>query len=43
MLQVGDLAPDFVAPDHTGREVRSRDYRGKTVLIWFFPGADTPG
>lgn len=43
MLRVGDLAPDFIATDHTGREVRLRDYRGKTALIWFFPGADTPG
>jgi peroxiredoxin Q/BCP len=43
MLQVGDVAPDFMARDHTGHTTRLRDYRGKIVLLWFYPGADTPG
>ena len=34
-------------PDHaltaTGRLVRLSDYRGKNVVIWFYPKADTPG
>lgn len=43
MLQVGDTAPDFSVKDHTGREVKLSDYRGKTVVIWFYPRASTGG
>jgi cyanobactin maturation PatA/PatG family protease len=43
MLKTGDAAPDFSVQDHTGRDVRLSDYRGKTVVLWFYPEADTPG
>lgn len=43
MLRVGDVAPDFSVKDHTGQDVRLSDHRGKTVVLWFYPGADTPG
>ncbi len=43
MLKVGDVAPNFCVKDHTGRDVRLSDYRGKTVVLWFYPEADTPG
>ena len=43
MLKIGELAPDFTATDHTGRPVRLCDYRGQTVVLWFYPRADTPG
>ena len=43
MLQEGAVAPDFEVTDHTGRTVRLSDYRGKTVVLWFYPKADTPG
>ena len=43
MLQVGDTAPDFSVKDHAGREVKLSDYRGKTVVIWFYPRASTGG
>ena len=43
MLKVGDVAPDFVVKDHTGQQVKLQDYRGKTVVLWFYPTADTPG
>lgn len=43
VLKVGDVAPDFVVQDHNGREVRLSDYRGKNVVLWFYPEADTPG
>jgi len=43
MLKAGDAAPDFTVKDHTGRDVRLSDYRGKTVVLWFYPEADTPG
>ncbi len=42
-LKAGDIAPDFSVIDHTGRRVRLSDYRGKTVVLWFYPEADTPG
>jgi peroxiredoxin Q/BCP len=43
MLQAGDQAPDFEVKDHQGRTVRLSDYRGKDVVLWFYPKADTPG
>jgi thioredoxin-dependent peroxiredoxin len=43
MLDVGDMAPDFTVKDHQGRTVRLSDYRGKNVILWFYPKADTPG
>lgn len=42
-LKIGDVAPGFSVLDHTGREVRLSDYGGKTVVLWFYPEADTPG
>lgn len=43
MLKPGDTAPDFTAQDHAGNTVRLQDFRGKTVVLWFYPKADTPG
>jgi len=43
MPKVGDAAPDFEAYDHTGKPRRLSDYRGKNVVLWFYPAADTPG
>jgi peroxiredoxin Q/BCP len=43
MLDVGDPAPDFAVPDHTGKTRRLSDYRGKNVLLWFYPKAGTSG
>jgi AhpC/TSA family protein len=43
MLEPGMKAPDFEVQDHTGRTVRLSDYRGKDVVLWFYPRADTPG
>ena len=43
MLKVGELAPEFTVQDHEGRTVRLSDYRGKDVVLWFYPKADTPG
>lgn len=43
MLQAGSPAPDFELPDHTGRSVRLADLRGRNVVLWFYPKADTPG
>ena len=43
MLKPGDPAPDFSGTDHTGKPVSLADYKGKTLVMWFFPKADTPG
>jgi peroxiredoxin Q/BCP len=43
MLKPGDPAPDFTVKDHNGRTVRLSDFRGKEVILWFYPKADTPG
>ena len=43
MLQPGDDAPDFDVLDHHENEVRLSDLRGKKVVLWFYPKADTPG
>lgn len=43
MLNVGDIAPDFTAKAHTGDEVNLGSLKGKTVVLWFYPKADTPG
>ena len=43
-LQVGDRAPDFSLPDHTGRMVRLGDYLGRQhVVLAFYIRAFTPG
>ncbi len=43
MLKAGDPAPDFEVKDHTGLSRRLSEYRGQTVVLWFYPKADTPG
>ena len=43
MLKEGDLAPDFTCKTHTGDTVKLSELRGKRVLLWFYPMADTPG
>jgi peroxiredoxin Q/BCP len=42
-MQAGDIAPDFTVSDHRGRPVSLSDYKGKYVVLWFYPEADTPG
>ena len=42
-LAPGDDAPGFSLPDHTGTVRSLSDYRGKTVVLWFYPKARTPG
>ena len=43
MLEAGDTAPDFTLPDQDGNEVSLADLRGETVVLYFYPRADTPG
>jgi peroxiredoxin Q/BCP len=43
LLKVGTPAPAFEVLDHTGATRRLSDYKGKRLLLWFYPKADTPG
>jgi len=43
MLQAGDRAPDFSLPDANGNTVALSDYRGKKVVVYFYPKDNTPG
>ncbi len=42
-MDVNDIAPGFTLPDENGKNVSLKDFRGKTVVLFFFPKADTPG
>jgi thioredoxin-dependent peroxiredoxin len=41
MLQAGDNAPDFELRDQNGEQVKLSDLRGETVVLYFYPRADT--
>lgn len=43
MLETGTMAPDFTLPDKDGRPVSLSDYRGKKVIVYFYPKDSTPG
>lgn len=43
MLQGGDQAPAFTAPTDTGALVSLSDFRGRKVVLYFYPRDDTPG
>jgi len=42
-LKVGDKAPEFVGLDQNGREISLHDFRGKKLVIYFYPKDNTPG
>ena len=42
-LEVGDKAPSFSLPDANGNKVSLNDYRGRKVIVYFYPAASTPG
>jgi peroxiredoxin Q/BCP len=43
MIEQGQTAPEFTLPDQDGNPVSLADYRGQTVVLYFYPKADTPG
>ena len=43
MLNVGDEAPDFSLASDSGANVSLKDFKGHTLVLYFFPKADTPG
>ncbi|WP_295657733.1 thioredoxin-dependent thiol peroxidase [uncultured Nocardioides sp.] len=42
-LAVGDTAPDFTLPSDTGGSVTLSELRGRSVIVYFYPAAMTPG
>ena len=43
MLEAGATAPDFTLPDQDGEEVSLSSLLGETIVLYFYPRADTPG
>jgi peroxiredoxin Q/BCP len=43
MLKPGDKAPAFTLLDQDGNKVKLQDFKGRKVLVYFYPKADTPG
>ncbi|MBR5456677.1 MAG: thioredoxin-dependent thiol peroxidase [Bacteroidaceae bacterium] len=43
MLNVGDMAPDFLGLDECGNEIRVSDYKGRRLVVYFYPKDSTPG
>ncbi len=43
MIENNQPAPQFTLPDQDGTEVSLGDFAGKTVVLYFYPKADTPG
>jgi peroxiredoxin Q/BCP len=41
--KVGDVAPDFSLPSTRGKETSLKEFRGKDVILYFYPKDDTPG
>jgi thioredoxin-dependent peroxiredoxin len=42
-MNINDKAPDFTLQDENGKEISLKNLRGKTVVLYFYPRADTPG
>jgi cytochrome oxidase Cu insertion factor (SCO1/SenC/PrrC family) len=42
-MNVNDKAPDFTLQDENGKELSLKDLRGKVVILFFYPRANTPG
>ena len=43
MIEAGTTAPDFTLADQDGEDVSLSDFRGRPVVLYFYPKADTPG
>ncbi len=42
-MKVNDKAPEFTLPDENGKELALKDLHGKTIILFFYPRANTPG
>lgn len=43
MLKAGDKAPDFTSTDQEGNPIKLTDFKGKKIVLYFYPKDDTPG
>jgi len=43
MLKIGDKVPDFEGIDQNGNTIKAANYKGKKLIVYFYPKADTPG
>jgi peroxiredoxin Q/BCP len=43
MIEPGSRAPSFSVPDETGKVRTLNEFRGRKVVLWFYPKASTPG
>lgn len=42
-LKIGDMAPDFQAPDQNEKRIGSSDFQGRKLFVYFYPKANTSG
>jgi peroxiredoxin Q/BCP len=42
-MDINDKAPEFALANEEGQTVSLKDYRGKNLVLFFYPKADTPG
>tara|TARA_Y100001968_G_C19255751_1_gene666707 strand:- start:531 stop:668 length:138 start_codon:yes stop_codon:yes gene_type:complete len=42
-LKIGEAAPDFLLENQNGEPVELSSFRGKYLIMWWYPVADTPG
>ena len=42
-LVIGDQAPEFIGKDENGNTIQFSDYKGKKLIIYFYPKDNTPG
>jgi len=42
-MEINTKAPDFILPDEDGNPISLAQFRGKDVVLFFYPKADTPG
>ncbi len=42
-LKAGDAAPDFGLPDQNGKNLKLKDFKGRKLLLYFYPKANTSG
>lgn len=43
MIKKGDHAPDFIGKDQDGKEIKLSDFKGKKLVLYFYPKDNTPG
>jgi peroxiredoxin Q/BCP len=42
-MEINDKAPDFTSLDQDGNKIALQDFKGRWVVLYFYPRADTPG